>query len=177
MQEHKNIITMRGNPLTLIGNGNLIKVGDKAPDFQAVANDMSIISFLSFQDFKNKICLISSVPSLDTPVCDVQTRRFNAEAKRIAKDNLKIITISMDLPFAQKRWCGAAGVEYITTLSDYNKADFGLSYGLLIKELRLLTRAVILINPSGFVDYVQIVSETSKEPIYSDVIDALEKIK
>lgn len=170
MKERKGIITMRGNPLTLIGNE--VKVGDVAPDFTALDNNLSPIKFSSF---RGKTCIISSVPSLDTPVCDTETRRFNEEAGRLSAD-VVILTISMDLPFAQKRWCAAAGVDKVQTLSDHRDASFGIAYGVLIKELRLLARAVFLVNRKGIVQYIQLVKEVAKEPDYEEVLRALKKI-
>lgn len=170
MRERTGIVAMRGNPLTLIGNE--VRVGDGAPDFVALANDLSPVRFSSF---RGKVCVLSSVPSLDTPVCDAQTRRFNQEAERLGSD-VVILTISMDLPFAQKRWCGAAGVTSVQTLSDHRDASFGTSYGLLIKELRLLARAVLLVDRDGIIRYIQIVRETTDEPDYESVLGALSKL-
>jgi thiol peroxidase len=170
MKERKGIITMRGNPLTLMGNE--VKVGDAAPDFAALDNNLSPINFSSF---RGKTCILSSVPSLDTPVCDTETRRFNEEAGRLGAD-VAILTISMDLPFAQKRWCAAAGVDKVQTLSDHRDASFGIAYGVLIKELRLLARAVFLVDRKGVVQYIQLVKEVAKEPDYEDVLKALKKI-
>lgn len=169
MKERKGIITMRGNPLTLIGNE--VKVGDAAPDFIVLDNNLSPINFSSF---RGKTCIISSVPSLDTPVCDMETRRFNEEAGRLGTD-VVILTISMDLPFAQKRWCAAAGVNKVQTLSDHRDASFGIAYGVLIKELRLLARAVFLVDRKGIVQYIQLVKEVTQEPDYEDVLKALKK--
>ena len=123
MQERAGLVTMKGNPITLLGPD--LKVGDKAPDFVAIDNDLSPVSFDSF---RGKVCILSSVPSLDTPVCDMETRRFNDEAGRLG-GKVEILTISMDLPFAQKRWCGAAGVDRVQTLSDHRDAAFGQAYG------------------------------------------------
>ncbi len=166
-EERSGLVTMRGNPLTLIGNS--LKVGDKAPDFEVTGNDMKPAGLSSFQ---GKVCVISSVPSLDTPVCDMETRRFNTEAAMLGND-VVILTISMDLPFAQKRWCGAAGVDKVITLSDYKTASFGAAYGVLIKELRLLARAVFVIDRKGIVQYIQVVKEIADEPDYSAVIKAV----
>jgi len=116
--------------------------------------------------------LLSSVPSLDTPACDMETRRFNEEASRLGPD-LIILTISMDLPFAQKRWCAATGVDRIQTLSDHRDASFGTSYGVLIKELRLLARALFPVDKKGIIRYVQIVKEITHEPDYESVLGAL----
>ena len=166
MQDTKGVVTMKGNPLTLAGQA--AQAGQKAPDFTVAGNDLSAVSLSSFA---GKVVIISSVPSLDTGVCDIQTRRFNEEAGKLGGD-VVVLTISMDLPFAQSRWCGAAGVTHVTTLSDYQTADFGQKYGLLIKELRLLARAVLVIDKSGVVRYVQIVPELTTEPDYEAALKA-----
>lgn len=170
MTERTGVITFKGNPLTLIGPE--IKVGDSAPDATLLANDLSPVQLSSY---KGKVCVISVVPSLDTPVCDMQTRKFNEEAGNLG-GNVVIHTVSMDLPFAQARWCGAAGVEKVVTLSDHRDAEFGEAYGVLIKELRLLTRAVFVVDPNGTVQYIQLVKEVTDEPDYNAVIDAVKKI-
>jgi len=170
MKEQHGLITMMGNPLTLIGNE--VKVGEKAPDFTALDNALAPVQFSSY---RGKICILSSVPSLDTPVCDTETRRFNEEASRLGPDIL-ILTISMDLPFAQKRWCAAAGVNKVQTLSDHRDASFGTSFGVLIKELRLLARAVFLIDRQGTIPYIQLVKELTKEPDYEAILGALKKL-
>src|SRR4030042_1174289 len=128
MKERKGVITMKGSSLTLVGKE--ARVGDAAPDFEVVANDMSAVRFSSYH---GKVCIICSVPSLDTSVCDIETRRFNEEAGKLGSD-VAVLTISMDLPFAQKRWCGAAGVDNVRTLSDSRGASFGKAYGTPIKE-------------------------------------------
>ncbi len=160
MEERENAVTFQGNPLTLIGPEP--KVGQAAPDFTAVANDLSPVNFA---DFKGKVVIISAVPSLDTPVCDTQTRKFNEAAADLG-DNVVILTVSVDLPFAQARWCGAAGVEQVQTVSDYQQADFGTKYGLLIKGLRLLARAVLVVDADGVLRHVEIVPEVTNEPDY-----------
>ena len=170
MQERANEVTMKGNPLTLLGSS--VQVGQTAPDFTVVGNDLSEVKL---SDFKGSVIVVSVVPSLDTPVCDIQTRKFNEEAAKL-NDNVVILTISMDLPFAQSRWCGAAGVEQVKTLSDYQQANFGTNYGLLIKGLRLLARAVLVIGPDGKVQYVQVVSELTDEPDYEAAIAAVKKL-
>jgi thiol peroxidase len=170
MEEHTGIITMKGNPLTLVGN--LPQVGESAPDFEIRDNDLSPVKLSSF---RGKVCVIVSVPSLDTPVCDIETRRFNEEAGNLGPD-VVIIVVSMDLPFAQKRWCGAAGVEKVTTLSDYFDASFGMGYGVLIKELRLLARAVFVIDKEGTVQYIQTVKEVTNEPDYDEVLESVRKL-
>jgi len=170
MEERAGIITMKENPLTLVGKD--LNVGDPAPDFEVLDNDLTPVKFSSF---RGKVCVISSVPSLDTPVCDMETRRFNEEAGKLGAD-VQILTISMDLPFAQKRWCGAAGVDRVITLSDHRDAVFGGRYGVLIKELRLLTRAVFVVDREGIIRYVQIVKEVTDEPDYRAVLDAVDKL-
>jgi len=170
MDERPGAITMKGNPLTLVGRE--VKLGDAAPDFEVTANDLTPFRFSSI---RGQACIISAVPSLDTPVCDLETRRFNAEAARLSPD-LRLLTISMDLPFAQKRWCGAAGVERVTTLSDHRLASFGLAYGLLIKELRLLARAVLVVDGAGLVHYVELVKELANEPDYEGVLQAVKSL-
>ncbi|HMK75942.1 MAG TPA: thiol peroxidase [Thermodesulfobacteriota bacterium] len=170
MAEQKGLITFRGNPLTLVGNQ--VNVGQKAPDFVAIDNNLSPVKFSSYL---GKVCIISSVVSLDTPVCDSQTRKFNEEASRL-DPNVAILTMSMDLPFAQKRWCGAAGVDRIQTLSDHRDASFGTSYGVLIKELRLLARAIFLVGRKGVLQYKELVKEVTHEPDYDAVLSALRKL-
>lgn len=169
--EEKKTVTMKGNPLTLAGNP--VKVGDKAPDFEVLANDLSPVRLSSFFP---KVCLISSVPSLDTSVCDIQTKKFNEQAVALGED-VVVLTISMDLPFAQKRWCGAAGVENVQTLSDHRKAEFGKAFGVLIEQLRLLARAVFIVDAKGTIRYIQIVDELTNEPNYEEVIEALKGIE
>lgn len=170
MKERSGIITMKGNPLTLVGNE--LKVGEMAPDFVTLDNNLVPVHFSSF---RGKICILSSVPSLDTPVCDMETRKFNEEASRLGPD-VVILTISMDLPFAQKRWCAASGVDKVQTLSDHRDASFGTTYGVLIKELRLLARAVFLVDRNGTLQYIQIVKEVTSEPDYESVLSALKKM-
>jgi len=162
---------MRGNPLTLIGNE--VKAGEVAPDFVVLDNNLSPVKFSSF---RGKICVVTSVPSLDTPVCEIETKRFNEEAGRLGPE-VAVLTISMDLPFAQKRWCGAAGVTKVQTLSDHRDASFGMAYGVLIKELRLLARAVFLVDKGGKIQYLELVKEVSKEPNYEAVLNALKRLK
>ena len=170
MEERTGIVTFAGTPLTLVGKE--IKVGDVAPNFTALDNDMSPVELSSFQ---GKIRVLSVVTSLDTSVCDIQTRKFNEEAAKLGSD-VEIITISMDLPFAQKRWCGAAGVDRVTVLSDHRDASFGTAYGVLIKEWRLLIRSVFVVDRDGVVRYVQILEEGSNEPDYESALDAVSKL-
>ena len=164
MKERTDVVTFQGNPLTLLGEA--IQVGQKAPNFEVVANDLTPVKLA---DYAGKTVIISAVPSLDTPVCDTQTRTFNEKAASLA-DDVVILTLSVDLPFAQARWCGAAGVDQVVTLSDYKDLAFGTAYGLVIKELRLLTRAVLVVDKTGTVQYIQIVGEVTEEPDYEAVL-------
>lgn len=170
MEERIGLVTMKGKPLTLVGSD--VKIGEKAPDFVAIDNNLTPVRFSSYH---GKICIISSVISLDTPVCDIQTRKFNEEASRLGSD-VVIVTLSMDLPFAQKRWCGAAGVDRIQTLSDHRDASFGTSYGVLIKEYRLLARAIFLVDRKGVLQYKELVKEVTHEPDYDAVLSQLKKL-
>jgi thiol peroxidase len=169
MEERTELVTMKGNPLTLMGSA--LQVGDKAPDAVLLNNDLQPVNL---SDYRGQICVVSSVPSLDTPVCDMETRRFNQEAESLGQD-VKILTVSMDLPFAQKRWCGAAGVNHVITLSDHRDAAFGKEFGVLIKELRLLARAVFVIDREGVIRYIQLVQELSQEPDYDAILSALKE--
>ena len=170
MEQRTGIVTMKGNPLTLVGNK--VKVGDAAPDFEVLDNDLAPVRFSSFS---GRVCVLLSVPSLDTPVCDIETKKFNEEAARLGED-VQILTISMDLPFAQKRWCAAAEVTNVKTVSDHRDASFGSSYGVLIKELRLLARAVFVVDREGVVRYVEVVEEIANEPDYEASLDALKEL-
>lgn len=171
MQERTDIITVLGNPVTLLGPA--LEPGDTAPDATLLDNNLSPVKLSSY---RGKTCIISSVTSLDTPVCDMETRRFNQEAAG-AGDDTVILTVSMDLPFAQKRWCGGAGIDRVVTLSDHLNAEFGTAYGVLIKELRLLARTVFIVDREGVIRYVQRVKENSEEPDYDAVLKALADIK
>ena len=167
MTERTGQVSFKGKPLTLIGPK--IEIGEAAPDFTAVGNDLSEVKL---SDFGGKTVVLSAVPSLDTPVCDRQTRRFNEEAGRLGQD-VVVLTISMDLPFAQARWCGAAGVEHVKTLSDHRGSAFGRAYGVLIKELRLLARSIFVVDASGRIRYVEIVPEMTNEPDYDKALAAV----
>jgi thiol peroxidase len=167
MTERTGLVTTKGNPVTLVGKE--VKVGDKAPDFTVVDNALKPVGLSAY---RGKVVVISAVLSLDTGLCDSQTRRFNEEATGLG-DDVVVLTISMDLPFAQKRWCGAAGVERVVTLSDYQQASFGQAYGVLIKGLRLLTRSVFVIDGDGTVRYVQLVPDTATEPDYDAALRAV----
>lgn len=160
MNERHSVVTMKGQGLTLLGNE--VKVDDVPEDVTLVGNDLAEVKLSSFL---GKVCIISVVPSLDTPVCDIMARRFNEAAGEIDGD-VVVLTVSADLPFAQARWCGAAGVNNVVTLSDYRDAAFGEAYGVLIKGLRLLTRAVFVVDTDGVVMYEQIVPELTDEPDY-----------
>jgi len=169
MSERLGLVTMKGKALTLVGDEPAI--GRKAPNFVAVDNSLTEVDLSAY---RGKTCILSSVPSLDTPVCATETRKFNEEASRLGAD-VVIVTISMDLPFAQKRWCGAEGISRIQTLSDHRDASFGLSYGVLIKELRLLARAVHIVDGKGVLRYRQLVPEVASEPDYEAVWKELNK--
>lgn len=170
MQERTGVVTLQGNPVTLLGPE--LKAGDTAPEFTVIDNGLAPVSLSSFKD---KVVIISVVPSLDTPVCDTQTRKFNEAASALG-DNVVILTVSVDLPFAQARWCGAAGVERVITLSDHRDVSFGASYGVLIKDLRLLARAVFVLDKQGVIQLVQIVGEVATEPDYDAALDAAKKL-
>jgi thiol peroxidase len=158
---------MRGNPLTLVGDE--VKAGDRAPDFEVINTDLAPVKLSSYS---GKTVVILSVPSLDTPVCDLETRKFNKEAAGLG-GQVVVLAVSMDLPFAQKRWCGAAEISHVTALSDHREASFGSAYGLLIKELRLLARAVIVIDRGGTIKYMELVKEIASEPDYGAALKAV----
>lgn len=162
-------ITLKGSPLTL--EGSQVKVGQKAPDFRVLSNDLKE---KGLSDFKGKVKLIASVPSLDTPVCDTEIKRFNEEAANISKD-VVIIFVSMDLPFAQKRFCQEFDINKVRTLSDHRDADFGEKFGVLIKDMRLLARAIFILDKNDVVTYVQLVSELSSPPDYETALRELKK--
>ncbi len=170
MEERSGLVTLQGNPVTLLGNS--VEVGGKAPDFTVVDTDLSPVEFSSF---RGKVSIILSVPSLDTPVCDVETRRFNEEAAELG-DTVSVLAISTDLPFAQARWCGAAGVDRVRTLSDHRDVSFGTAYGVLIKDLRLLARAVFVVDKDGTVRYAELVDEVANEPDYDAALKATREL-
>ncbi len=145
--------------MTLVGPE--LKVGDRAPDFDVV--DSSLQTF-NLSKTGNKVRIFSVVPSLDTPVCDAQTKRFNEETDNLP--GLEIYTVSMDLPFAMKRWCGAFGIDNVKMLSDHKSASFGEHYGTLIKELRILSRAIFVVDKAGVIQYVEYVKEVANHPNY-----------
>jgi thiol peroxidase len=156
--------------MTLLGPD--VKAGDSAPDFRVVDNGLQPVTL---GDSKGKVRLITVVPSLDTPVCDTMTRTFNEQAAKLP-DDVVIYTVSLDLPFAQKRWCGNAGIEKVKTLSDYQEHSFGLNYGVLIKELKLLARAVFVVDRNDKVAYREIVREVTAEPDYEAALAAAKKL-
>jgi thiol peroxidase len=168
--ERKGIVTIHGNPLTLIGPE--LKVGDKAPEFTVLDSDLKEVKL---QDFKGKIKVISVTPSLDTPVCDLQARRFNQEAAGFA-DNVAVLNISMDLPFAIARFCNAAGIDKVKTLSDHRDASFGTAYGVLIKELRLLARSIFVIDKDDIIRLKEIVPEETNHPDYESAVKQIKQM-
>lgn len=162
-------VTFKGNPITLLGNQ--VKVGDVAPHFTVLANDLTPVTL---EDLKGDVTVISVVPSIDTGVCDAQTRRFNEEAAKL--EGIRILTISVDLPFAQKRWCGASGIDKVQTLSDHRDLSFGNAFGVAIAELRLLTRAVFVLDREGKIVYAQYVPEATDHPNYEEPILAAQAL-
>lgn len=165
--ERPNVVKMKGNPVTLLGNE--VKVGDKAPDFTALA---SLGAPVGLGDMKDKVKVFNVVVSVDTPVCDVQTKRFNKEAAGLG-DGVEIVTLSMDLPFALKRYCAAEGIDRVKTLSDYQNASFGEAYGVLIKENRLLARSIFVVDKNDKVRHAEIVGEITQEPNYEAALKAV----
>lgn len=162
--------TFNNDPITLLGNE--VKVGDTAPNFNVLSNDLESVTL---DDYQGKVKLIATVPSLDTGVCSEETIRFNKEADKLP--NVQILTISMDLPFAQTRWCGANGVNNLDTLSDHRDANFGENYGVLIEKLRLLTRAIFVLDSENKVTYVEYVSEATNHPNYDKALEAVQAAK
>ncbi len=163
--ERLGVTTFRDRPVTLLGEG--LAVGDRAPEFTALANDMSPVTLSSSA---GTVRVISTVPSLETPVCDQQTRRFNEEAATL--DRVTVLTVSVDLPFTQARWCGAAGIDAVQTVSDYRDLSFGLAYGVVIKELRLLARAVFVVDADDTVVHAEYVPAVGQHPDYEAAVDA-----
>ncbi len=167
-QERAGAITARGNPLTLIGPA--LNAGDKAPAFALTGQDMKPVTL---GDSAGKVRLISVVPSLDTPVCDTQTRKFNEKAASLP--GVEILTVSMDLPMAQKRWCGAAGIDKVKTASDYKEHNFGKDWGVRIKETGLLARSIFVVGKDDKISYVELVKELTQEPNYDAALEAAKK--
>lgn len=162
-------VTFQGNELKL--EGSLPKAGEKAPDFVLTSNDLAPVTL---KDFAGKTLVLVTVPSLDTPVCDIEARHFNEEATRLS-ENVKIVVVSRDLPFAQARWCGAANIKNVQTLSDYLERDFGKRYGVTIEKLGLLARAIFVVDAKGDIVYEQLVPEVTHEPDYAAAIEAIKK--
>ena len=169
MEKRTGVITFAGGPLTLVGPE--VKVGQQAPDFTLLDNELNV---KTLADFDGKVKVISVVPSLDTGVCDAQTRWFNQDVTKLS-DDVVVLTVSMDLPFAQARWCGAAGVNNVITLSDHKDASFGQNYGFLIEELRLLSRGVVVINKDNKVTYVEYVPEVTNSVNFDAVLAAVKE--
>ena len=167
MSERKNAVTFQGNPLTLVGPE--LKAGDKAPDFRLVDTNLKLVTLA---DSKGKTRLISVVPSIDTPVCDMQTRRFNEEASKLP-ESVTVLGVSMDLPFAQGRWCKFAKTDKILMLSDYQDHNFGYAYGVFIKELKFLSRAIFVVDPQDKIQYAEYVKEITQHPDYEKVLGFL----
>lgn len=162
----KNAVTMKGSPLSLVGEE--LKVGDTAPDFKLMATDLSE---KTLSDYAGKVKIIATVPSLDTSVCDAETRQFNERAASLS-DDIVVLTVSLDLPFAAKRWCGAHGIENVECLSDYKNRDFAKAYGVLIDDLLVAARAVFVLDKSNQVVYTQLVPEIAEEPDYEAALEA-----
>jgi len=168
--ERKNTVKVKGNPVTLLGEE--IKVGQSAPNFMVLDNNLKE---MKLSEYAGKIRLIAPVPSLDTPVCDAEIHNFNKEAASISND-VVILFISMDLPFAQKRFCQDNDIENVKTFSDHRDADFGIKYGVLIKELRLLSRAIFVIDKAGTIKYAEYVPELTSHPNYEAALSALRNL-
>ena len=169
MKKNEGIISFGGNPMTLLGD--MIKAGDTASDFTVVNNDLQPVKL---SDFAGKVKVLSVMPSIDTPVCAAQTRKFNVEAASL--NDVQIMTLSMDLPFALKRFCGAEGIEKAVTLSDYKNKDFANKYGFQVEELGLLARGVIVIDKIDKVQYVEYVPEIADEPNYDKALEAVKSL-
>jgi thiol peroxidase len=163
-------VTFKGNPLTLAGR--YLNQGESAPDFRVTAQDLSEVRLANFQD---KIKVLTSFPSLDTPVCDLQVKEFNSRATGFSKD-VVVVGISKDLPFAQKRFCETFEIKNAVVVSDYKTASFGINYGLLIRELNLLARAVVIIDKNDLIRYIQVVPEVTRSLDYDDVLKGLEAV-
>lgn len=161
----KDVVTMGGNPVTLFGES--VKIGDTAPNFEAVKQDFSPFDF--YKETEGKIKLISIAPSIDTGICSLQGARFNEEVDKLG--NVEIVQITMDLPFAQKRYCGAEGIDNIQVVSDHKLADFGKKYGFLIEEVRLLARGIVIVDAEGIVRFVEYNAEVGTHVDYDKVLE------
>lgn len=169
MKKNHGVTTFLGNPLTLLGE--MVKAGDKAPAFTAIGEGLKPVSL---SDYAGNVIIISSVPSVDTGVCAAQTHRFNVEAAALG--DVKILTISCDLPFALGRFCAAEGIDKVVTLSDHKDTQFGLNYGFLLEELRLLNRGIVVIDKEGTIQYVEYVKENTNHPDYDAALAAAKKL-
>lgn len=169
MKRNKGLTTFMGNPLTLIGE--MVKAGDKALDFTVLGNDLAPVKL---SDFDGKVRILSIAPSIDTGVCAAQTRKFNQESANL--NDVVILALSMDLPFALGRFCGAEGIDAVITVSDHKDADFGTKYGFLLEELRLLNRGIVVIDKDGIVKYVEYVKENTDHPDYDKALEAVRKL-
>lgn len=168
-ERRTGIVTMKGSVLTLIGKE--IKIGEQGSDFEVITNDMKSYTL---QDAGEKVKIISVVPSLDTGVCELQTLNFNEAAAELG--DVVILTISVDLPFAQKRFCGVKGIDKVITLSDHKELSFGLNYGFVIEELRLLSRGIVILDGNNIVRYVEYVGDISEHPNYDMAIEEAKKL-
>src|SRR5579864_6302077 len=167
--ERPGATTLRGNPLTVVGPE--LKAGDKAPDFQAVDDSLKPVDLAATG---HDVRIFSVIPSLDTPVCDMQTKRFNDEAGKLP--DLRIYTVSMDLPFAQKRWCGAFGVDRVKMISDHKSGSFGERYGTLIKDLRIMSRAIFVVDQNNTIRHVEYVKEVGDHPNYETALEVAKQL-
>lgn len=165
MEKRTNIVTFKGKPITLLGKE--IKVGDKAPDFTVLSTSLEPVRL---SDSNGKVRIISVVPSVDTPVCDLQTRHFNEDASKM--EGVLVLSVSVDLPFALAKYCAAQGIENIKTLSDHKDLDFGMKYGFVIEELRLLARGIVVVDKDNIVRYVEYVKEIAEQPDYDKALIA-----
>lgn len=170
LEEQQDAVTFKGQPLTLVGKK--LKVGDKAPDAEVTDAAMNKISLSSLM---NRPCIILSVPSLDTPVCAKEARRFNEQIDTF-NNQLSLITVSMDLPFAQSRWCAAENIKNIKVFSDYQSASFGTNYGVLIKQLHLLARAIFIVDKQRTIQHIHLVKEVTEEPDYEKILEEAKKV-
>lgn len=170
MKERAGLVTFAGNPLILLGDG--VKVGDKAPDFTAVDKDLKEVRL---SEFLGKVKIISVTPSLDTPVCDLQARKFNEEAQNLPGD-VVVLNVSMDLPFAIARYCADAGLDKVKAVSDHREAAFGVAYGVLIKGLRLLARSIFVLDKNNVIRYLEIVPEVTNQPNYDRALEEARKL-
>jgi len=170
IMERKNVVTMFGNALTLIGPE--LKIGDKAPDFKVLNKDLKEEGL---SDYNDRIKIISVTPSLDTPVCDLQARRFNKELAALPED-VTVLNISVDLPFAISRFCTSAGIDKVKALSDHRDTSFGTAYGVLIKESRLLARSIFIVDRHNIIRYIEIVPELTSHPNYEKALEAVNEL-